>query len=392
MAAALCGGHALQAQDRFVVEVEIPGMKNGVKAILVDTRNDKRGDSPLAAGTVEDGRVTLEGQAPYPVLSTLVIDKQLATELAQGDYPQRATADFMLVNGTYRITAAHIDSVALDYEYQSSPLLKEKNVHVETSAKEQAQFADYRKTLFPYEMEQFKAWKALYGRNDNRKLTEQETQKLEKAMADAELRTDSARQAYARAHTGETMAVVLGTEVLEGAFKFTAGELETFVRQIGTVDNPPLMKAYNEKLARARKYLLDTPYTDFAVETPEGTASTLGKLLQNGKPALIDMWASWCGPCRAAIPEVAALHEKYGGRLQIISLSVDRNKKDWEKAMAEEKMPWTQTLATAEGQTVLSENYGLEFIPFMIVINEGKIIASGTPASLEKVIDNLLNP
>ena len=241
-------------------------------------------------------------------------------------------------------------------------------------------------------MEQFKAWKALYGRNDNRKLTEQETQKLEKAMADAELRTDSARQAYARAHTGETMAVVLGTEALEGAFKFTAGELETFVRQIGTVDNPPLMKAYNEKLARARKYLLDTPYTDFTVETPEGTASTLGKLLQNGKPALIDMWASWCGPCRAAIPEVAALHEKYGDRLQIISLSVDRNKKDWEKAMAEEKMPWTQTLATAEGQTVLSENYGLEFIPFMIVINEGKIIASGTPASLEKVIDNLLNP
>lgn len=152
------------------------------------------------------------------------------------------------------------------------------------------------------------------------------------------------------------------------------------------------MKAYNEKLARARKYLLDTPYTDFAVETPKGTASTLGKLLQNGKPALIDMWASWCGPCRAAIPEVAALHEKYGDRLQIISLSVDRNKKDWEKAMAEEKMPWTQTLATAEGQTVLSENYGLEFIPFMIVINDGKIIASGTPASLEKVIDNLLNP
>ena len=71
---------------------------------------------------------------------------------------------------------------------------------------------------------------------------------------------------------------------------------------------------------------------------------------------------------------------------------LDRNKKDWEKAMAEEKMPWTQTLATAEGQTVLSENYGLEFIPFMIVINDGKIIASGTPASLEKVIDNLLNP
>ena len=45
MAAALCGSHALQAQDRFVVEVEIPGMKNGVKAILVDTRNDKRGET-----------------------------------------------------------------------------------------------------------------------------------------------------------------------------------------------------------------------------------------------------------------------------------------------------------------------------------------------------------
>ena len=90
----------------------------------------------------------------------------------------------------------------------------------------------------------------------------------------------------------------------------------------------------------------------------------------NSSPAiLVDFWAGWCGPCRAAIPSVKKLHEKLGDKLNIVSISVDKKRADWEKAMAEEKMPWQQYLVPQSSMKALKDAYFLQFVPSLVVID-----------------------
>jgi thiol-disulfide isomerase/thioredoxin len=51
---------------------------------------------------------------------------------------------------------------------------------------------------------------------------------------------------------------------------------------------------------------------NFTVKTLDGESVDLNTLLGEGKPVLIDFWATWCGPCRMVIPHLGALHRKYG--------------------------------------------------------------------------------
>jgi thiol-disulfide isomerase/thioredoxin len=44
-----------------------------------------------------------------------------------------------------------------------------------------------------------------------------------------------------------------------------------------------------------------------------------------GKVVIINFWATWCGPCRAEIPDLVALQEKYRDRLQVIGISQDES-------------------------------------------------------------------
>lgn len=97
-----------------------------------------------------------------------------------------------------------------------------------------------------------------------------------------------------------------------------------------------------------------------------------------GKYVLIDFWASWCGPCRKAIPEIKQLYSQYKEKgFDVLSVSVDTDVAAWKKAMAEEDMPWPQVLSPDKNKTMAS--FMIIGIPTLYLIDrEGKIVEKYT--------------
>jgi cytochrome c biogenesis protein CcmG, thiol:disulfide interchange protein DsbE len=68
---------------------------------------------------------------------------------------------------------------------------------------------------------------------------------------------------------------------------------------------------------------------DFTVKTLDGESVGLNTLLGEGKPVLIDFWATWCGPCRMVIPHLGELHRKYGkDGLVVIGMNLENPAED----------------------------------------------------------------
>lgn len=83
-----------------------------------------------------------------------------------------------------------------------------------------------------------------------------------------------------------------------------------------------LASAWTVALAESPGYL-GKPLADFTVETVDGGTFTLSEALKDHDMVLINLWASWCGPCGMEFPYLEAAYEEYSDRVAVIALSTE---------------------------------------------------------------------
>ena len=115
-----------------------------------------------------------------------------------------------------------------------------------------------------------------------------------------------------------------------------------------------------------------TKVPEFTVKDRNGNDITLSNLRQGKKYLLIDFWASWCNPCRKEIPNLKKLYAQYSEKgFEIVSISIDKKKEDWEKALKEEQLAWPNFL----DETGVASLYKVRFVPTTYLIDsEGVMI------------------
>lgn len=172
-----------------------------------------------------------------------------------------------------------------------------------------------------------------------------------------------------------------------------------FVKSNGIDEAAPAIEAFNKYVKDSemtskfnavcdswRKLSSGKPSPVFSGETTDGKTVTLSDL--KGKYIYIDVWATWCGPCRGELPHLKELEEKYRGKeIEFVSLSCDQNKGAWKKMVEKEQMKGVQLYIGAKSEFM--QDYMINGIPrFILLDKEGNIISANMsrPSQPETVV------
>jgi thiol-disulfide isomerase/thioredoxin len=171
----------------------------------------------------------------------------------------------------------------------------------------------------------------------------------------------------------------------------TKKSLETY---FGSLKNEAYKKniteAYSEKEQHLMLLQTGKPAPLFTLLSNTGQSYALSSF--KGKVVYIDLWASWCGPCRAEMPNFRQLYDKYKGNdnIAFMGIAVFDGEKEWRKALGEEKPDWLQ-LYDKEG--IVASSYVASAIPKYILIDKnGHVVNFNAPGpgnveAIEKLIN-----
>ena len=363
----LCSACASRNQG-FVVRGSFPGLQDSMVVMLRCMENESC--SVVTQGVVRDGAFELRG-----VVGNIFL---------------------FLDNSELTLKVPHLDSMSFTSLFMAETA--EVKDYLKGSPLQQ-EFYEYRKALLPLNLVAQKASDSLtmmslrencYTPEEyNRLFDEQYPQKQA-----AEAAIDAAKMEFVRAHPRSLLTLYIAETLLKTPFTRAPEEVEELTRVVGQIEDT-VRRPYILKIADITRTLCKgAVYKDVELINTTGEKVKLSQFVHPDRYTLVDFWASWCGPCRWAIPKVERLYKRYGDdRLAVVSVSLDKKREDWEKALKQENMPWTQLGVDGNDMLVtVSRAYHITRIPRLLLIApDGRVVFSGHDVNaLRLTVEKLL--
>jgi peroxiredoxin len=159
-------------------------------------------------------------------------------------------------------------------------------------------------------------------------------------------------------------------------------------RELGAAPASPSAAAAPTAPAAAKR----KPAPDFEMQRPGGETVKLSDF--EGRVVLIDFWASWCGPCVRALPELMEIKKGFADReFQVVGVSLDRSREDFEAFVKRHGMDFPQNFDGKQWNSEVARLYGVRSIPRTVLLDrEGRIAhVNARGRALQAAIERLLD-
>lgn len=223
-----------------------------------------------------------------------------------------------------------------------------------------------------------------FERNNQKKLIEAQTQNNTSLLQTINAENKKLQESYNNYNTNfvstNKMAYVslllLDRLTKQGVYTFTDAK-NIFNDFSADLKNSPLGKQMHDYLYPEIAKVdtgIGAKFPNYMAPSPNGENISIYNNL--GKITIVDIWASWCQPCRAENPNLVKLYNEFNSKgLQIIGISLDKNKDSWEKAIIKDKLTWPQLSNLKQWDEPIVKKLSIQEIPAMFLIDaEGKII------------------
>ena len=190
------------------------------------------------------------------------------------------------------------------------------------------------------------------------------------------------------------------------AFYASAPEVDTLITREAIQNLEPMLKSYTKYLTASINLKHELPtgspsptFTDF--ENVDGNTTSLSDL--KGHYVYVDVWATWCGPCKAEIPHLKEVEQAYHDRnIRFVSMSIDddrthdgswdKAREDWKAMVADKELGGIQLFAPNGWKTDFVTAYKINGIPRFILIDpDGNIVSPDAPRPSSNKLKELLD-
>lgn len=368
--------------DGYTIRGEIEGLPDSTVVLIIPLAHTS--EAPLAETTVIDGKFEFTGTTDEPIASLLTVkdhygSKRFILENADIDMSGNVSAS---ESGDGRILYNFNDVTVA-----GSPLTDEYIVKMAPRYRIDSIMTSNQSTYATL-IEQLH--KAMADRNQTAIDSIQSTDGFKK-MSSTEKYCFTAFDSLFHAGVEENKNSFWGPILMISHVTY----LSPKQREMYESFPEDVKNTYAGRLVAQELYPVGRPgdkMADFSQTDINGSEVTLASACNGKKYILLDFWASWCGPCRRAMPLLKELYGQYKDKgLEVLGVAVWDEPADSERAARQMQLPWPQII---NAQKIPTDLYGIYGIPhLMLIAPDGTIATRGIEGDeMRKAIADAFTP